>query len=40
MVPMVSADIPGEKDTVGFAIRTLRFNVAVPEPVLLEAVTA
>ncbi len=34
----VSTTVEGEKDTVGLAIRTLKFKVAVPDPVRLVAV--
>lgn len=37
--PAVSTTELGEKDTVGLAIRTLRLDVAVSEPVLFVAVT-
>lgn len=33
-----SVAVPGEKDKVGLGMSTLRFSVAVPDPVLLAAV--
>ncbi len=37
-LPRVSTTVLGEKDTVGFAMRTLRFSAADPDPVLFVAV--
>ena len=36
--PMVSITVLGEKTTVGLAMRTVRFKVPVPDPVLFDAV--
>lgn len=36
--PMVSETVAGEKATVGLAIKMLRFTVAVPDPMLFDAV--
>ena len=37
-LPMVSTTVLGEKDTVGLASRTVKFKLAMADPVLFEAV--